>query len=155
MKYFFDTEFAFSVTRSGDASLDLISIGIVAEDGREYYGISTTGVAKADKFVREAVLPYLGAGRWLLDSEIAEDVRQFVTDTPEFWVYMGGFDYVLLSRMMGGFDCWPKGWPYLAYDLRQLLDFSGRGDIRQPDNAPHNAIEDARWMAATFAEVTK
>lgn len=35
MKYFFDTEF-----HEDGRTIDLISIGIVAEDGREYYAIN-------------------------------------------------------------------------------------------------------------------
>jgi uncharacterized protein YjfI (DUF2170 family) len=36
VKYFYDTEFI-----DNGRIIDLISIGVVAEDGREYYAIST------------------------------------------------------------------------------------------------------------------
>ena len=153
MKYFFDTEFVYDVDDDRDWSLELVSIGIVAEDGREYYAINPAGVGEANGFVRACVLPHLGNGAWRTEREIAADIRAFVTDNPEFWVYMGAFDYVLLSGLMGGFNRWPNGWPYLANDLRQLLDAMGHVGIRQPDDAPHNAIEDARWIAQTYAEV--
>ncbi|TWH05595.1 uncharacterized protein DUF5051, partial [Rhodococcus rhodochrous J45] len=36
MKYFYDTEFL-----ENGSTIDLISIGIVAEDGREYYAVNS------------------------------------------------------------------------------------------------------------------
>ena len=160
MRYFLDTEFAYRVSDpshlmgpDSEWSLDLISIGVVAEDEREFYAINIPGVAGANHFVRDCVLPYLGDGKWSWEWEIQQDLAKFITDKPEFWVYMGAFDYVLLSRLMGGFDGWPKGWPYLAYDLRQLLDHTGRAEVNQPNDAPHSAIEDARWVASTYREV--
>jgi hypothetical protein len=54
MKYFIDTEF-----RERPHTIDLISIGIVAEDGREYYAISrdfNIKMAWADQWLRENVL---------------------------------------------------------------------------------------------------
>ena len=82
MKYFLDTEFIegfhkplFSKRRH---FIDLISIGIVCEDGREYYAISNEfNPKKADRWVLENVLDpmvhdwcmsYSGDGRnWVLD----------------------------------------------------------------------------------------
>jgi hypothetical protein len=152
MRYFFDTEFAYCAERGGSSSLDLISIGIVAQDGREYYAINTPGVAKADHFVRQNVLPHLGSGPWMLDWEIAQDVVAFIHDSPEFWVYMGAFDFVLLSQLLGGFSEWPEGWPYMANDLKQLINDRGL-EISQSDDEPHNAIDDARWIANTYMAV--
>jgi len=57
MKYFFDTEFIESSERK---TIDLISIGIVAEDGRKYYAISTEFDASlASEWVKENVLSKL------------------------------------------------------------------------------------------------
>ncbi|HEX6969125.1 MAG TPA: 3'-5' exoribonuclease [Micromonosporaceae bacterium] len=57
MKYFYDTEFL-----DDGASIDLISIGIVAEDGREYYAVSSDmpldRIKDNDWLVRN-VLPHL------------------------------------------------------------------------------------------------
>lgn len=51
-KYFMDTEFI-----EYPNTIDLISIGIVCEDGREYYAISNEfDESKADKWVKENVL---------------------------------------------------------------------------------------------------
>lgn len=68
MKYFLDTEFieSFRKRRIGlfktkfDHFVDLISIGIVCEDGREYYAISTEFNPKeANQWVKENVLSKL------------------------------------------------------------------------------------------------
>lgn len=61
MKYFFDTEFieGFHKPLFGKRRhfIDLISIGIVAQDGREYYGISNEfDPNKASDWVKENVL---------------------------------------------------------------------------------------------------
>jgi len=61
MKYFFDTEFieGFHKPLFGKRRhfIDLISIGIVAEDGREYYAISNEyNYADADDWVKENVI---------------------------------------------------------------------------------------------------
>lgn len=66
MKYFFDTEFieGFRKPLFGKRShfIDLISIGIVSEDGREYYAISNEFNPKdADDWVRENVIDKLEA----------------------------------------------------------------------------------------------
>lgn len=55
MRYFYDTEFI-----EDGATITLVSIGIVAEDGREYYAVSTDfDGARANHWVRENVLAKL------------------------------------------------------------------------------------------------
>ena len=58
MKYWYDTEF---IETGAKNPIDLISIGMVAEDGREYYAISTELNAKACErdWVKENVLKCL------------------------------------------------------------------------------------------------
>jgi hypothetical protein len=58
MRYWFDTEF---VERGPDYPITLVSIGIVAEDGREYYAQSWYGISAAihHEWVRENVVPHL------------------------------------------------------------------------------------------------
>jgi len=55
MKYFIDTEFI-----EDGSTIDLISIGIVCEDGREYYAQSSEfNASKASNWVQENVFPHL------------------------------------------------------------------------------------------------
>jgi len=57
MRYWYDTEFI-----EDGSTIDLISIGIVAEDGREYYAISTEFSAK--KGLQNQHLAALMPQRW-------------------------------------------------------------------------------------------
>ena len=55
MRYFYDTEFI-----EDGRTIELISIGVVAEDGREYYAVSTEfDPERAGSWVRANVLPKL------------------------------------------------------------------------------------------------
>jgi hypothetical protein len=55
MKYYFDTEFI-----EDGKTIDLISIGIVADDGREYYAINENcDFSKASDWVKENVIAKL------------------------------------------------------------------------------------------------
>lgn len=183
MKYFLDTEFI----EDGE-SIDLISIGIVAEDGRELYlQNADCRFPKANDWVARHVFPHLqdfdmgrrdracreyrseitpsGLGGsctkdelcpWRDPHALANLIRTFC-DTkkhgkPEFWTYFGAYDWVVLCQLFGAMVRLPEGWPYLAYDLRQWLDHNGRAALHQPDDAPHHALEDARWIAATYKE---
>ena len=59
MRYFYDTEFI-----EDGRTIELVSIGIVAEDGREYYAVSTAfDPSKANAWVRENVLDKLPSPR--------------------------------------------------------------------------------------------
>ncbi len=168
MRYFFDTEF---IERGPKHPIELISIGVVDDMGREFYAVNRDFSPKhASVWVRENVLPLLpdpypervgwgGSPRlnmeaeaWMPYSRIRERLREFVTDTPEFWGYYCAYDYVILSQLMGGMDGWPVGWPYLAHDLRQWLDHEALCHISQPDDAPHDALQDARWIRDTYME---
>lgn len=71
-------------------------------------------------------------------------------DAPEFWGYYCAYDYVILSQLMGGMDGWPDGWPYLMYDLRQWLNHQALSSVFQTTDAPHNALDDAKWIRSTY-----
>jgi hypothetical protein len=170
MRYFIDTEF--NAPGTGNP-IDLISIGVVAEDGREFYACNRAfKTRRATPWVRENVLPLLpdpnpGSVQWggspRLNSEalawmsygtIRTKFLAFIGDDPdpEFWGYYCAYDYVILSQLMGGMDAWPDGWPYLMLDLRQWLDYEALHHVSQPDDAPHDALQDARWIRDTFLE---
>ncbi len=88
MKYFIDTEFIEGFRKSifGKSRhfIDLISIGIVAEDGREYYAISNEFNYKdADKWVKENVIYTLPLR--LMKKEAVSDFKKrcYLTDIYE------------------------------------------------------------------------
>ena len=81
MRYFYDTEFI-----ENGSTIDLVSIGIVAEDGREYYAVSTDADhTKANKWVREHVLdklPNPSSPLWRSREQIRTEVYEFLTASP-------------------------------------------------------------------------
>lgn len=161
MRYFIDTEF---IERGHKHPIELISIGVAAEDGREFYAVNRDFNPKhANAWVRENVLPLLPernpmeAMAWMPYEQIRRRLYEFVTVTnnvpepPQFWGYYCAFDYVVLSQLMGGMEHWPGTWGLpIMYDLRQELNSRGREHVRQPGSDPHNALQDARWVRETF-----
>lgn len=134
MKIFFDTEFI-----EDGKTIDLISIGMVREDGKELYLENMDcDLTQANGWVCKNVLPYLhrckvphgpaktqmgdGEYEWIeeLGSEdpsvvpkwqIANRVRAFVGPNPEFWAYFADYDWVVLCQLYGRMIDLPDGWP--------------------------------------------
>ena len=100
MRYFYDTEFI-----ENGSTIDLVSIGIVAEDGREYYAVSTDADhTKANKWVREHVLdklPNPSSPLWRSREQIRTEVYEFLTASPgrpELWAWIGAYDHAALRH---------------------------------------------------------
>ncbi len=76
MRYFYDTEFI-----DDGRTIELISIGVVAEDGREYYAVSTEfDPERAGSWVRANVLPKLpppASQLWRSRRQIRADLEKF------------------------------------------------------------------------------
>lgn len=147
MRYYIDTEFAES-----PGQLDLISIGIVAEDGREFYAVASDGWSeeRCNTWVRANVLPNLGDGRRVSRAEIRRGVLNFVgDDKPEFWGYYADYDWVAFCWLFGAMVDLPKGWPMYCRDLKQDAD---RLALRLPcSNDLHHALRDAQDIRANHA----
>lgn len=168
MKVFYDTEFL----EDGE-TIDLISIGMVREDGRELYRVNrdmpSKRIAKHDWLVRNVVpsLPRIHGDRRLqvsrrrnplaIDWEhpevrprqrIAEAVERFILATPdvELWAWYGSYDHVALAWLYGPMSNLPAGIPMWTNDLRQEAARLGLADDDMPQQASghHNALADAR-----------
>ena len=104
-RYFFDTEFNDNVSQF---AIDLISIGIVDEDDREYYGISNefnVAAASSNQWIRENVIDKLDApSSWVSVDEIRKAVLDMIepAEEVEFWAKNGSYDNVLLCQLFGG-----------------------------------------------------
>lgn len=148
-RFFLDTEF---VAPGRGHAISLVSVAIAAEDGREYYAeVRDADTSLASEWVVANVLPHLRGGDAIRNpSQMRTDVLAFVGAAPEFWGYYAAFDWVALCQLFGDMDNHPHGWPFLAYDLRQALDAAGLSHIKQPDDAPHNALSDAQWVRDTW-----
>lgn len=152
MKYFLDTEFS---ERGPRHPVELISIGIVSHDGREFYRVSNGfDWNRVNPWVRENVLPHLGTDEQHPDfalSEIAASVREFIgDDKPEFWGYYADYDWVVFCQMFGTMVDLPKGWPMYGRDIKQWCDQLGRPPLPKQDSTEHNALNDARWNKAAW-----
>lgn len=147
MKYFMDTEFA-ETGNEINPTIDLISIGIVCEDGRELYIENEDyDPSHGNTFVNTQVIPkLLGPKRSL--AEISKRIVKFVgDDTPEFWAYYADYDWVVFCWMYGGMLELPDRFPKLCMDLQQWWIQLGRPDVKpkQEENVSHHALMDARW----------
>jgi hypothetical protein len=147
VKYFLDTEY----TDDG-VQFHLISIAIVAEDGREFYAaVRDAELSQVDPWVVENVLPQLPPKRdsaWKPRAQIRDEIAGFVTGGDiEFWSMCAWVDWSLVVRLFGHFNDTPEGWPMACWDLWQLeseLGASADGRPPEPDGA-HNALVDARY----------
>lgn len=158
MKYFIDFEFieGFHKPLLGKRRhfIDLISVGIVCEDGREYYAISTEfNPKKADKWVKDNVIAKLPERHadnydsprvrqetllWKSNRQIVADLLGFfgcdrengnwyAPEGIEVYGYYSDYDWVLLCSLFGRMIDLPKGFPMYCIDLKQELDNKVRG----------------------------
>lgn len=165
-RYFYDCEFI-----EDGVTIDLISIGIAADDGREYYAVSSEfNIAKlhANPFLEQNVWPYLPqktTRHWLLDeshpdvrtrAQIRRDVLGFLAhggSEPELWARWGAYDHVVLMWLFGDMTAHPPGLPYYTRDLQQRIDELQKilsREIKLPDQElnEHHALADARHNLA-------
>lgn len=144
MRFFFDTEFI-----EDGRTIDLLSIGIVAEDGREYYAEpAEADRTRASEWVVANVLPHL-RGPVKSRAVIAREIVEFVGEKPEFWAYYADYDWVALCQLYGTMMDLPKGWPMFCRDLMQAWEHDIK-NIRLSSDGGHDALADARWVATTY-----
>lgn len=143
MRYWFDTEFI-----EDGKTIDLLSIGIVAEDGRELYLENLSAdLSRASGWVRDNVIAHLDLVKHgVAYEEIGPKVLAFVgSDKPEIWAYYADYDWVAMCQLFGTMMDLPKGWPMYCRDVKQLCDDRGNPKLPEQSTQEHNAIEDARW----------
>jgi hypothetical protein len=143
MRFWFDTEFY-----EDGKTIELISIGIVAEDGQEYYAETAGGyhLSGRSEWLEQNVRPHLRGGlATKARSNIAREIVDFVGEKPEFWAYYADYDWVALCQLYGRMIDLPDGWPMFCRDLKQLAVMCGDPKFPKQDSALHNALADARW----------
>jgi hypothetical protein len=148
MRYFFDTEFI-----EDGKTIDLISIGIVAEDGREYYAENyEADTSKASDWVVINVLAHLkGGGLAKHRLQIRDEVLAFIgQDDPEIWAYYADYDWVALCQLFGTMMDLPRGWPMYCRDIKQLVDHLSPQILPAQDGQEHHALADARWNKQAY-----
>lgn len=143
MRFWFDTEFY-----ENGKTIELISIGVVCEDGSEFYAeVQDFEFHKADDWIRENVKPYM-TGETMYKYEIAEYLYDFVmskTDNPIFWAYYADYDWVVFCQLFGRMIDLPKGFPMYCNDLKQEMVRLGIDKAPIENEQEHNALADAKW----------
>jgi hypothetical protein len=174
MKYFLDFEFI-----EDGKTIDPISVGIVAEDGREYYAVfrefDRVAFFKSPWLVKNVApslpltklddrLPMSYANydelytnkNWKHRDEIRLDILEFVNPSeygkPEFWGYYADYDWVTLCQLYGKMIDLPYGWPMYCNDLKQLAVSLGNPKFPKPEGE-HNALNDARWNMSVYQQL--
>ena len=140
MRIYFDTEFI-----EDGKTIDLVSIGLVREDGATYYAESSEAdLSKANDWVKENVLVHL-KGNAIPRDQIAREILEFVGESPEFWAYYADYDWVALCQLYGRMIDLPEGWPMFCQDLIQLAKSIGNPQLPKQDSVEHHALADAIW----------
>lgn len=145
MNYMLDTEF-----EEDGKTIDLISIAIVAEDGRELYlGSSEFDFTSASKWVRENVFPHLDnipRSSWLLRKEMEEAILSFLENdkNPVFWGEYADYDWVAMAQIWGRMLDLPEHFPKFCMDLKQLKVMLGNPELPEQTTPEHDALNDAR-----------
>jgi 3' exoribonuclease, RNase T-like len=146
MRYFLDTEF---IECGRHTPLFLISIALMAEDGRGYYReVRDFPKHLANDWVKGNVFPHLGSEDERIPcSMIAKEILMFLgtDEKPEFWGYYADYDWVVFCQLFGSMVDLPKGWPMYCRDIKQLCDDLGNPRLPAVGKDEHHALSDAVW----------
>jgi hypothetical protein len=140
MRLFVDTEFTDFI------DCDLVSVALVADDDREFYGErSDFDRSICNEFVKAAVLSQLGQfpdrvfTREGLRVALVGWLGQFEHDPERELCFDYGGDWELLCDLLDGP---PTGWQ--AYHVGRLLDPIRLEDYYREHGGRHHALADAR-----------
>lgn len=170
MRYFLDTEFI-----EDGKTIELISIGIVAEDGREYYACNDEAhLSRASDWVKRNVLihlprkhvgvnpgnPFIPPSvreeilRWKTRDQIKRDILEFCkTDKDhsiEFWADYASYDWVALCQIFGTMMDLPSHFPMYCNDIQQWRRELGNPELPVQEGIVHHALYDARYCKQLF-----
>ncbi len=157
MRYFYDCEFI-----EDGATIEFISIGVVDEQGREYYAVSTEfDPGRAGRWVRSNVLPKLPSPSdpvWRSRAAIRESLLEFLTapgDGVELWAWFAAYDHVALSQLWGAMPALPRALPRFTRELRQRWEDAGKPALPSPPSDAHDALADARHNLARWLAIER
>jgi hypothetical protein len=155
VRFFYDCEFI-----EDGVTIDLVSIGVVDEEGREFYAVSTEfDPAKAGPWVRANVLNQLPSPAdkaWRSRERIRNDLLDFLggpkanRDDIELWAWFAAYDHVALAQLWGPMPALPRCLPRFTRDLRQRWEDVGKPRLPQAPSDAHDALADARHNLARW-----
>jgi hypothetical protein len=146
VRFFYDTEFI-----EDGKTIDLVSIGVVDEQGREFYAVSTEfNPTKAGQWVREHVLDKLPSPAdpaWCDRATMRARLLKFMNrgrDRVELWAWFAAYDHVALAQLWGDMPALPRELPRFTRELRQRWEDVGKPALPPPPSDAHDALADAR-----------
>lgn len=158
MKYFYDTEFY-----DDGATVDLISIGIVAEDGRMHYSVNAEApfewINDTQPWLRENVIKQLPDEQfWKPKTQIRDEVYAFLTASgtpPDLWAWFASYDHLCLSQLWGRMIDVPAPIPQFTNDVRALSAWTGITRLPTQEQGAHDALQDARHVKAMYHHIIR
>src|SRR6201991_3986355 len=155
-RYFYDCEFI-----EDGRTVDLVSIGVVDEHGREFYAVSTEfDDSRAVPWVRRNVLDKLPSPSdkaWRSRERIRDDLHDFLmaplrgrNEEMELWAWFAAYDHVALAQLWGAMPALPRQLPRFTRDLRQRWEDVGKPHLPNPPTDAHDALADARHNLARW-----
>jgi hypothetical protein len=154
-RWFLDTEF-----NDNGRTIDLISLAVCSEDGREREWVSSEfDEAACGEWLRTSVFPHLSEKR-VQRATIKHELRELVLGDgtrPEFWGYFSAYDWVAVCQLYGGLLSLPHGFPHFCRDLKQLMPHMGviKAELPAQDGILHSALSDARWVREAVGYLEK
>lgn len=158
MRYFYDCEFI-----EDGRTIDLVSIAAVAEDGREFYAVSTEfNPDRAGKWVRANVLPKLPSPSsqvWRSRARIRDELLDFLLapdgSAVELWAWVGAYDHVALCQLWGPMTALPLQVPRFTREIKQLWEAAGRPPLPAAPDDAHDALADARHNRSRYLAISR
>ncbi|NOT18479.1 MAG: hypothetical protein HOP20_10520 [Sulfuriferula sp.] len=160
MLIFFDTEFT-----GLEVEPSLISIGLISQDGREFYAelSDTYQMSDCNEFVQEAVLPYLTGGDVLIPMrELTIRLASWLTNFKEpiqLCTDSIAWDWPWILELFADCGTWPKNMSRTPKELHQsrrfniVVERSFQNGLRR-----HHALDDAKanrlgWQAVAAQSI--
>lgn len=166
----YDTEFL-----EDGKTVDLISIGMVREDGKEFYAVSSEADYRRimkNEWLMENVMSSIdhevtpvfeGSTEYTLvitdtavmtRNEIRDGILEFTADVwPELWSWYGSYDHVALCQLFGRMIDLPNRFPMFTHDIKQeqkRLNIPNDSLPGRVVGTKHNALEDAKHHMRMF-----
>jgi hypothetical protein len=152
VRFFYDCEFI-----ENGRTIDLVSIGVVDETGREFYAISSEfDPSAAIAWVQRNVLDKLPSPAdpaWRSRTRIRDELLAFLTEPAgpvELWAWMAAYDHVVLAQLWGDMRALPRGIPRFTHELRQRWEDAGSPALPSIPPDQHDALVDARHNLARW-----
>ena len=154
VRFHYDCEFI-----EDGSTIELVSIGMVDETGREFYAVSTEfDPGRAIPWVRRHVLDKLPSPSdpaWSPKARIRDELYAFLTEPGEpieLWAWYAAYDHVALVQLWGAMPALPRDVPRFTHELAQRWEDAGRPPLPAGSHR-HDALADARHNLARWRAI--